>query len=32
LRKKSVSLESMGVLYIAMYGQTVASFGKTVRM
>jgi hypothetical protein len=25
-------VSSMGVLYIAMYGQTVTSFGKTVRL
>ena len=30
LYKKRVSLESTGVLYIVMYGQTVTSFGKTV--
>jgi hypothetical protein len=35
LKKKSVSPvlgRRMGVLYFAMYGQTVTSFGKTVRL
>jgi hypothetical protein len=30
--KQSVSLECTSAMYIAMYGQTVTSFGKTVHL
>jgi hypothetical protein len=30
--KESVSLDSTGVLYWAMYGQTVTIFGKTAHL